>query len=151
MSQFCHRYFSLQASCPLYFDDTTRVDIENKICDESGPRVDSYDTAQKQAYDRMNEVSLHHLLGPHHMHSHWSELCGRSYSYLPIMMRHLPVGTHGQSPEHLLSEQTWGSLTLAPPIMHVAWLFIAHHCCGSIISSMLKLNNSVGSLKIMLL
>ena len=63
MSQFRHRYFSLQASCPLYFGDTTRVDIENKICDESGPRVDSYDMAQKQAYDRMNEVSLHHWLG----------------------------------------------------------------------------------------
>ena len=33
------------------------MDIENKICDEHGPRVDSYDTAQMQAYDRMNEVS----------------------------------------------------------------------------------------------
>lgn len=47
----------MQASSPLHFGDTTRMDIENKICDEHGPRVDSYDTAQKQAYDRMNEVS----------------------------------------------------------------------------------------------
>ena len=52
-----NRYFSLQASSPLHFGDTTRMDIENKICDEHGPRADSYDTAQKQAYDRMNEVS----------------------------------------------------------------------------------------------
>ncbi len=55
----------MQASSPLHFDDTTRMDIENKICDEDGPRADSYDTAQKQAYDRMNEVAIvtrHHTI-----------------------------------------------------------------------------------------
>ena len=62
LSQFCYRYFSLQAFSPLHFGDTTRMDIENKICDENGPRVDSYDTAQKQAYDRMNEVSSCHTI-----------------------------------------------------------------------------------------
>lgn len=53
-----YRYFSLQATSPLYFGDSVRLDIENKICDESGPRVDSYGTAQKLAYDKMNEVYL---------------------------------------------------------------------------------------------
>lgn len=50
------RYFSLQATEPLSMGDSVRMDIENKICDVRGPRPDSYDTAQKVAFDTMNKV-----------------------------------------------------------------------------------------------
>lgn len=76
LSKLCHRYFSLQASSPLHFGDTTRMDIENKICDENGPRADSYDTAQKQAFDRMSEVAMVtacHMPWSHHT-MHWAGL-----------------------------------------------------------------------------
>ncbi len=50
------RYFSLQASEPLDMEDTVRLDIENKICDENGPRADSFTVAQQSAYNIMNQV-----------------------------------------------------------------------------------------------
>ena len=50
------RYFSLQATEPLFMGDKVRMDIENKICDVQGPRADSYTTAQKIAFDTMNKV-----------------------------------------------------------------------------------------------
>ena len=36
--------------------DTVRLDVENRICDEHGPRVDSFAIPQQLAYDIMNEV-----------------------------------------------------------------------------------------------
>ena len=55
------RYFSLQAANPLHFGDTIRMDIENKICDEHGPRKDSFVTAQEHAYQLMNEVDSYNM------------------------------------------------------------------------------------------
>ena len=52
---FC-RYFSLQATQPLGMGDGVRVEIESRICDERGPRPDSYLPAQLLAYDTMNEA-----------------------------------------------------------------------------------------------
>jgi A-kinase anchor protein 10 len=56
------RYFSLQATEPLDMGDEVRVDIESKICDENGPRADSYVAAQLIAYDTMNEKYYPHFL-----------------------------------------------------------------------------------------
>lgn len=50
------RYFSLQAPQHLGMGDSVRLDVENKICDEHGPRVDSFAAPQQIAYDIMNEV-----------------------------------------------------------------------------------------------
>lgn len=41
-----------------------RFDVENKICDEHGPRVDSFAMPQQIAYDIMNEVSTKHTSCP---------------------------------------------------------------------------------------
>lgn len=51
-----YRYFSLQASEQLGLGDSVRLDVENKICDEHGPRMDSFAVPQKKAYDIMNKV-----------------------------------------------------------------------------------------------
>lgn len=50
------RYFSLQASEPLQMEDSVRLDVENRICDEQGPRADSYLRPQLVAFHTMNEV-----------------------------------------------------------------------------------------------
>ena len=52
---FC-RYFSLQATQPLGMGDGVRIEIETRICNERGPRQDSYLPAQLIAYDTMNEA-----------------------------------------------------------------------------------------------
>lgn len=53
---FLCRFFSLQASSPLGLGDTVRMDIENKICDQQGPRANSYSAAQEIVYRTMCEV-----------------------------------------------------------------------------------------------
>ena len=51
-----YRYFSLQASEQLGLGDSVRLDVENKICDEHGPCMDSFAVPQKMAYEIMNKV-----------------------------------------------------------------------------------------------
>ena len=35
---------------------SVRLDVENRICDEKGPRVDSFAMPQQIAFDTMNKV-----------------------------------------------------------------------------------------------
>ena len=37
--------------------DVVRADVENKICDQQGPRIDSFRLPQQIAYDKMDEVN----------------------------------------------------------------------------------------------
>ena len=37
--------------------DSVRMDIENKICSEQGPRSDSFEQAQDRAYQTMTQVA----------------------------------------------------------------------------------------------
>lgn len=55
-SLYVPRYFSLQATEPLGMGDKVRVEIELGICDERGPRPDSFVAAQEIAYHRMIEA-----------------------------------------------------------------------------------------------
>lgn len=50
------RYFSLQEVSRLNMEDSVRLDVENRICDEHGPRADSYLRPQLVAFHTMNEV-----------------------------------------------------------------------------------------------
>ena len=50
------RYFSLQATEPLNMEDSVRMDVENRICSEYGPRADSFLRPQLVAFHTMNEV-----------------------------------------------------------------------------------------------
>ncbi|KAL5477283.1 hypothetical protein EMCRGX_G024056 [Ephydatia muelleri] len=49
------RYFSLLATEPLRMGDVVRADVENKICDQLGPKADSFRLPQQIAYDKMDE------------------------------------------------------------------------------------------------
>ena len=50
------RYFSLQATKSLGIDDIVRFEIENNICQESGPTINCFKTPQKYTYYLIEEV-----------------------------------------------------------------------------------------------
>ncbi|XP_067864440.1 A-kinase anchor protein 10, mitochondrial isoform X2 [Heptranchias perlo] len=52
------KYFSLQATHPLGFDDTVRLEIESNICREGGPLPDCFTTPLRQAWTTMEKVYL---------------------------------------------------------------------------------------------
>ncbi|XP_042194593.1 A-kinase anchor protein 10, mitochondrial isoform X2 [Callorhinchus milii] len=52
------KYFSLQATNPLGFDDSVRLEIESNICREGGPLPDCFTTPLRQAWTTMEKVYL---------------------------------------------------------------------------------------------
>ncbi len=50
------RYFSLQATNPLGFGDSVRMEIESNICREGGPLPDCFNTPLRQAWTTMEKV-----------------------------------------------------------------------------------------------
>lgn len=55
---FASRYFSLQATNPLGFGDTVRMEIESNICREGGPLPDCFTTPLRQAWTTMEKVGV---------------------------------------------------------------------------------------------
>ncbi|XP_064135415.1 A-kinase anchor protein 10, mitochondrial isoform X2 [Loxodonta africana] len=52
------KYFSLQATHPLGFDDSVRLEIESNICREGGPLPNCFTTPLCQAWTTMEKVFL---------------------------------------------------------------------------------------------
>lgn len=52
------KYFSLQATHPLGFDDSVRLEIESNICREGGPLPNCFTTPLRQAWTTMEKVFL---------------------------------------------------------------------------------------------
>ncbi|XP_075710517.1 A-kinase anchor protein 10, mitochondrial isoform X3 [Rhinoderma darwinii] len=52
------KYFSLQATQPLGFDDFVRLEIESNICREGGPLSNCFTTPLRQAWTTMEKVFL---------------------------------------------------------------------------------------------
>lgn len=52
------KYFSLQATHPLGFDDVVRLEIESNICREGGPLPTCFTTPLRQAWTTMEKVFL---------------------------------------------------------------------------------------------
>ncbi|KAF5911922.1 hypothetical protein HPG69_015900 [Diceros bicornis minor] len=52
------KYFSLQATHPLGFDDIVRLEIESNICREGGPLPNCFTTPLRQAWTTMEKVFL---------------------------------------------------------------------------------------------
>lgn len=50
------KYFSLQATHPLGFDDVVRLEIESNICREGGPLPNCFTTPLRQAWTTMEKV-----------------------------------------------------------------------------------------------
>ncbi|KAF4012418.1 hypothetical protein G4228_003241 [Cervus hanglu yarkandensis] len=52
------KYFSLQATHPLGFDDVVRLEIESNICREGGPLPNCFTTPLRQAWTTMEKSSM---------------------------------------------------------------------------------------------
>uniref|UniRef100_A0A667YZ27 A-kinase anchoring protein 10 n=1 Tax=Myripristis murdjan TaxID=586833 RepID=A0A667YZ27_9TELE len=52
------KYFSLQATNPLGFGDSVRMEIESNICREGGPLPDCFTTPLRQAWTTMEKVYM---------------------------------------------------------------------------------------------
>lgn len=55
----CCRYFSLQASHPLGFDDKTRFEVEGNICREEGPLPSCFAKTHHIAFRTIEKVHMY--------------------------------------------------------------------------------------------
>ncbi|XP_062392147.1 A-kinase anchor protein 10, mitochondrial isoform X3 [Sardina pilchardus] len=68
------KYFSLQATNPLGFDDSVRMEIESNICREGGPLPDCFTTPLRQAWTTMETVYLPGFLSSNLYYKYLSDL-----------------------------------------------------------------------------
>lgn len=68
------KYFSLQATNPLGFGDTVRMEIESNICREGGPLPDCFNTPLRQAWTTMDKVYMPGFLSSNLYYKYLSDL-----------------------------------------------------------------------------
>ncbi|XP_017163920.1 A-kinase anchor protein 10, mitochondrial isoform X2 [Poecilia reticulata] len=68
------KYFSLQATNPLGFGDSVRMEIESNICREGGPLPDCFTTPLRQAWTTMEKVYLPGFLSSNIYYKYLSDL-----------------------------------------------------------------------------
>uniref|UniRef100_A0A673Z654 A-kinase anchoring protein 10 n=1 Tax=Salmo trutta TaxID=8032 RepID=A0A673Z654_SALTR len=68
------KYFSLQATNPLGFDDSVRMEIESNICREGGPLPDCFTTPLRQAWTTMEKVYMPGFLSSNLYYKYLSDL-----------------------------------------------------------------------------
>ncbi|KAM9440896.1 A-kinase anchor protein 10, mitochondrial isoform 3-T3 [Clarias gariepinus] len=68
------KYFSLQATNPLGFGDSVRMEIESNICREGGPLPDCFTTPLRQAWTTMERVYLPGFLSSDLYYKYLSDL-----------------------------------------------------------------------------
>uniref|UniRef100_A0A3B4H498 A-kinase anchoring protein 10 n=1 Tax=Pundamilia nyererei TaxID=303518 RepID=A0A3B4H498_9CICH len=67
-------YFSLQATNPLGFGDSVRMEIESNICREGGPLPDCFTTPLRQAWTTMEKVYMPGFLSSNLYYKYLSDL-----------------------------------------------------------------------------
>ncbi|XP_018104308.1 A-kinase anchor protein 10, mitochondrial isoform X2 [Xenopus laevis] len=79
------KYFSLQATLPLGFDDSVRLEIESNICREGGPLPNCFTTPLRQAWTTMEKVFLPGFLSSNLYYKYLNDLIhsvrGDDYSW----------------------------------------------------------------------
>uniref|UniRef100_A0A670KM06 A-kinase anchoring protein 10 n=1 Tax=Podarcis muralis TaxID=64176 RepID=A0A670KM06_PODMU len=68
------KYFSLQATHPLGFDDPVRLEIESNICREGGPLPNCFTTPLRQAWTTMEKVFLPSFLSSNLYYKYLNDL-----------------------------------------------------------------------------
>ncbi|CAB1352509.1 unnamed protein product, partial [Coregonus sp. 'balchen'] len=68
------QYFSLQATNPLGFDDSVRMEIESNICREGGPLPYCFTTPLRQAWTTMEKVYMPGFLSSNLYYKYLSDL-----------------------------------------------------------------------------
>ncbi|XP_054993943.1 A-kinase anchor protein 10, mitochondrial [Sorex araneus] len=93
------KYFSLQATHPLGFDDVVRLEIESNICREGGPLPNCFTTPLRQAWTTMEKVFLPGFLSSNLYYKYLNDLIHsvRGDEFLGgnvSMTAHGPAGPH---------------------------------------------------------
>ncbi|XP_077597493.1 A-kinase anchor protein 10, mitochondrial [Stigmatopora nigra] len=68
------KYFSLQATNPLGFGDSVRMEIESNICREGGPLPECFNTPLRQAWTTMEKVYMPGFLSSNLYYKYLSDL-----------------------------------------------------------------------------
>uniref|UniRef100_A0A670YMY6 A-kinase anchoring protein 10 n=1 Tax=Pseudonaja textilis TaxID=8673 RepID=A0A670YMY6_PSETE len=68
------KYFSLQSTHPLGFDDSVRLEIESNICREGGPLPNCFTTPLRQAWTTMEKVFLPSFLSSNLYYKYLNDL-----------------------------------------------------------------------------
>ncbi|XP_069471290.1 A-kinase anchor protein 10, mitochondrial isoform X2 [Ambystoma mexicanum] len=101
------RYFSLQATHPLGFDDVVRLEIESNICREGGPLPNCFTTPLRQAWTTMEKVFLPGFLSSNLYYKYLNDLIhsvrGDEYAW--------GSGVPGQCPNYPLDHDSGSSDT----------------------------------------
>ncbi|XP_063002594.1 A-kinase anchor protein 10, mitochondrial [Elgaria multicarinata webbii] len=97
------KYFSLQATHPLGFDDPVRLEIESNICREGGPLPNCFTTPLRQAWTTMEKVFLPGFLSSNLYYKYLNDLIhsvrGDEFaSGSLVLAAHSPGG--GGTPNH---------------------------------------------------
>uniref|UniRef100_A0A8C2E775 A kinase (PRKA) anchor protein 10 n=1 Tax=Cyprinus carpio TaxID=7962 RepID=A0A8C2E775_CYPCA len=96
------KYFSLQATNPLGFGDSVRMEIESNICREGGPLPDCFNTPLRQAWTTMEKVYMPGFLSSNLYYKYLSDLInsvrvdeftGGNANTTPEVDRNLSQGT----------------------------------------------------------
>ncbi|XP_027599526.2 A-kinase anchor protein 10, mitochondrial isoform X3 [Pipra filicauda] len=94
------KYFSLQATHPLGFDDSVRLEIESNICREGGPLPNCFTTPLRQAWTTMETVFLPGFLSSNLYYKYLNDLIhsvrGDEFQGGNIA---LSIHGHGSSPD----------------------------------------------------
>lgn len=80
------KYFSLQATNPLGFGDSVRMEIESNICREGGPLPDCFTTPLRQAWTTMEKVYMPGFLSSNLYYKYLSDLinCVRADEFVNV-------------------------------------------------------------------
>ncbi|XP_049632808.1 A-kinase anchor protein 10, mitochondrial [Suncus etruscus] len=91
------KYFSLQATHPLGFDDVVRLEIESNICREGGPLPNCFTTPLRQAWTTMEKVFLPGFLSSNLYYKYLNDLI-HSVRGDEFLGGNVSVAAHGVGP-----------------------------------------------------
>ncbi|XP_056415205.1 A-kinase anchor protein 10, mitochondrial isoform X2 [Hyla sarda] len=102
------KYFSLQATHPLGFDDAVRLEIESNICREGGPLPNCFTTPLRQAWTTMEKVFLPGFLSSNLYYKYLNDLIhsvkGDDYSWIG-------AGNHSQGNQGTPNHEPYAGAT----------------------------------------
>ncbi|KAK7488210.1 hypothetical protein BaRGS_00020517 [Batillaria attramentaria] len=101
------RFFSLQATMPLGFDDKIRFEVEGNICREEGPLPDCFSKPRDIVLQAMDKVYFPRYLGGDIYYRYISDLVSTVQ-----MSQDLPVRKHKRQASDASSEHSAGSQSL---------------------------------------
>lgn len=93
------KYFSLQATHPLGFDDVVRLEIESNICREGGPLPNCFTTPLRQAWTTMEKVFLPGFLSSNLYYKYLNDLI-HSVRGDEFLGGNISVAAHGSVGPH---------------------------------------------------